>query len=308
MLECNINMREYIKLSTKIFDLKKPKDYQRVIVFIIRSIRNNRQMKDLINFFEIDSLRRDIAIAKPFIFEQATRYLFYYNSTFLERMALIKAHFLFFAKQFTEEALRHIYLGKGITLWEDQYQGETLSLNLHFDGGHRKEGLMTIVFKMREKLIYQIIFWVAPDKNGKLTAWIGALQSSPGGLKIIRDLTKHFFGYRPKNLILHALRIFTNQLAIEGIYAVSNRGFYANNHIRIDRKLKTSLDEFWKETGGNLSSDPRFFELPIIERRKELKEVESHKRNLYRKRFAAIDEIDEKIKKALTPYLKNYSG
>lgn len=297
-------LQRYIELSTKIYDTGSLKQYWRMLVFVVRSMRNNGQMKELLDFFEKDSLRSDIAIAHPCIFEQLTRYWFYYNSTFIERLSLIKDNFCFLDKRLTQEAIYSIYLGPGITLWENDYHGQTLSLTLHYDEGHKKEGLMAISFKVDARLIYRIIFWISSDKDGQLALWIGALQGTQDGSKLIRDLTKYFFGYRPKNFILHALRVTASQLGIEKIYAVSNSGFYANNHVRFDRKLKTCLDSFWKETGGRFCSDERFFELPVIEPRKSLDEVQSHKRNLYRKRFAALDEKIESIRKATKPYLK----
>jgi uncharacterized protein VirK/YbjX len=180
-------------------------------------------------------------------FEQATRQWFYHKSSFSERSTIIKNHYLFVNDCFTEDALRQIYLRDGIMLWSQEYQHETLSLNLHFSqGSHEKEGLMAILLKSGEKRIYQIIFWLAPDENKEMALWIGALQGSPNGLAISRDLTKLFHGYRTKNFIFHALCTVANQLMLKKVYAVSNYGFYTNNHLCFDRKLKTSLHEFWK--------------------------------------------------------------
>ncbi|MGL5271483.1 MAG: DUF535 family protein, partial [Selenomonadaceae bacterium] len=50
--------------------------------------------------------------------------------------------------------------------------------------------------------------------------------------------------------------------------------------------------------------DPRFFELPVNEKRKAIEEVKSQKRNLYRKRYAALDEIAAEFKTSLRHYLK----
>ena len=80
---------------------------------------------------------------------------------------------------------------------------------------------------------------------------------------------------------------------------MSNKGYYANNHVRLDRKLKTSLDEFWEEAGGKLTDDYRFYELPVEEYRKSIEEIKTHKRNLYRKRFELLDGIEESINKNL---------
>lgn len=298
-------MKRFLDLSTKVYDDVATRNYWRKMVFLIRMMAHHKQMMQLIEFFERNRLSRDIAMAQPCIFEQATRQWFYHQSKFSERTEIIKKHYLFLNDCFTEEALRQIYLGDGIMLWNQEYENETLSLNLHFSrGSHDKEGLMAILLKIGEKRIYQIVFWLAPNQNKEMTLWIGALQGSPDGLQISRGLTKLFYGYRTKNFILHGLCSVARQLGLEKIYAVSNDGFYANNHVRLDRKLKTSLDDFWQETGGSICDDTRFFELPVLELRKNLDEVDSHKRSQYRKRFALLDAVDSTIIKSLEQYLK----
>lgn len=299
------NMKEFLNLSTKIYNDIEMNNYWRRMVFLIRTMSHQKQMMKLIEFFEKNPLRRDIAIAQPCVFEQATRQWFYHQSNFSERTGIIKNHYLFVNDYFTEDALRQIYLGDGIKLWSQEYQNETLSLNLHFRrGSHEKEGLMAILLKIGEKRIYQIIFWLAPNRKNQMALWIGALQGSPNGLQVARGLTKQFYGYRTKNFILHALCTVASQLMVKKIYAVSNYGFYANNHVRLDRKLKTSLDDFWQEIGGKICDDKRFFELPISELRKSLDEVDSHKRNQYRKRFALLDAVDSKIVQSLEQAFK----
>ncbi len=295
-------MKEYIGLSARIYNIKRVKEYRRIVVFMIRSVINNAKMKELITFFQKDALLSDIASHNPFIFEQVTRQIFYHKSTFLERLSLIKEHFVFLKKYLNEEALHLIYTSEGLTLWQQECQNEMLSLSLSFHGVNKKEGLITFELKLQHR-IYHATFWIALDKNGEISLWIGALQGSLKGSKKISDLTKYFYGYRPKNLIVYGLRLIATGLNIRKIYAVSNCGFYANNHIRLDRKLKTSLDEFWEETGGILSRDNRFYELPLIEPRKSLDEVKSQKRNLYKKRFALLDEMSNVITQKLTSYL-----
>ena len=298
-------MIQYLNLSAQIYNDVNSRNYWRKMVIIIRMLAHHKQMMNLIDFFGRNHLRREIAIVQPCIFEQVTRQWFYHQSNFSERAAIIKEHYLFVNACFTEKALRQIYLGDGIILWNQEYQNETLSLSLHFNrGSHEKEGLMAILLKIGEKRIYQIIFWLAPNNKNEMALWIGALQGSQGELQIVRSLTKLFYGYRTKNFILHALCTVASQLALRKIYAVSNFGFYANNHIRLDRKLKTSLDEFWQETGGSVCSDTRFFELPVSEIRKNLDEVVSQKRNQYRKRFAMLDAVDSTIINSLEKHLK----
>lgn len=152
--------------------------------------------------------------------------------------------------------------------------------------------------------MYAIIFWIELNNISESILKIGALQGTRNGLDINRALTKYFFGFRPKDFILFGLRTFSAQITIKQIYAVSNYGHYTKNHIRINRKLKTSLDEFWNETGGEVCNDPRFFEIPIDIPRKNIEDVVSHKRNLYKKRYSLLNEVSTTIRESLTLYMK----
>ena len=71
----------------------------------------------------------------------------------------------------------------------------------------------------------------------------------------------------------------------------------------MDLKLKVDLDEFWREVGGNATNDMRFFDLPIVEKRKTIDEVKSQKRNLYRKRYKFLDELGTSFKENLQQYI-----
>ena len=108
-------------------------------------------------------------------------------------------------------------------------------------------------------------------------------------------MTKHFHGYRTKNLILFGIQSIANVLGVSSIYAVSDTGYYANNHVRLDRKLKISLNDFWEEVDGVPTADKRFYKLPLTESRKSMEEIKSSKRSLYRKRIEALDSIKDTI-------------
>lgn len=279
-------------------------NYWRRLIFVVSALSNYKLMSSLLDFFAMNSLRHSIVTAHPSILEQTTRQWLYHRATLQERTSLSKEHFLFLQSRFSHKALQQIYLREGIILWNQQYKEDTpLSLKLHYDRFYRKEGLIAVTFSLGENRIYSVSFWVATNTNGELALWIGALQGSQGQSQAIRNLTKHFYGYRPKNLMIYVIRAISRQLQLGKIYAVSNYGSYVNHRLHANRRLKTSLDEFWTETGGTLCSDPRFFELPCMEHRKNLQEVESHKRNLYRKRFALLDKIDAEITKSLEPYV-----
>ena len=135
--------------------------------------------------------------------------------------------------------------------------------------------------------------------------YIGALQGPnvEHARDIIKEVTKKSFRYRTKNLAIYMAQAVARMLQMQHIYAVTNEGYYAQNHVRRDRKLKTDFGEFWAECGGQPTLDERFYELPMVEPRKAIEDVKSQKRNLYRKRYAFLDDVDAQIAASIQPSL-----
>jgi len=277
--------------------------YWRKFLLLSCSIMNYQTMVDWMNFFGADKQRTNMVMRQTHILEQATRQWLYYKSTSAERVSLAIEHFSFLERSLATGAFQKIYNENGVILWEGAFNADKLSLRLCYDRFYRKEGLLAISFAVGEDRIYSITFWLSSDKTGENALWVGSLQGGKGKATVIRALTKHFFGYRPKNLMIHVLRLLAENLQLNKMYAVSNYGSYVNHRFRDNRKLKTSLDEFWQEIGGQISLDRRFFKILVAEPKKNIKDIASHKRNLYRKRFALLDKMDEQLQcsmKALT--------
>jgi uncharacterized protein VirK/YbjX len=275
--------------------MKKVIDYWRFSVFIVRARVNHSQLRHLTAFLDSTPLLHTFAEAHPCVYEQATRQFFYKGSTPAERVQLIIKHLRFCTSVFTEEAFRQIYLNGGMTIWSEPFQDDTLSFRLLFNSSLKKEGVMVMALNLGETRLYHIDFWLDMAADGSRTLHIGALQGIEEGLPLLGALGKHFNGYRPKNLILRAVRLLAEQLKIDRIYAVADAGHHTNNHVRLDKKVKTSFDKFWSETGGHLSSDPRFFELDKVEPQKNIEDIKSSKRSQYRKRFAMFDAFDAEV-------------
>ena len=191
----------------------------------------------------------------------------------------------------------NLYRKQSIELWRSQDEGDPLTLKLAYHPGQRKEGLMSVWLDYEGQALYQMMFWIAKDKSGAWALFIGAMQgpNMDHSREVIKKITKRCHAYRTKNLILHATQEVAKALGLKRIYAVTNYGYYANNHVRRDRKLKTDFGKFWEESGGRLCEDTRFYELPLTEYRKTMEEIPTRKRANYRKRFALLDEIDASI-------------
>lgn len=296
-------MRQYIEISHELYATKTLENCWWRPVFVVRALLHNRHMQELIRFFAADALLSQLPLARKYAFEQAARHWFYRDASFLRRIKLIKEHYSLFSSLVKKDTLQQIYSDGSIVLWEQEYKGGRLLLEVCFHDCHKKEGLLAIELKLDGERIQQVTFWGGYEARQEAALWIGALQGAPGGRQINHDLTKFCFGYRPHNLVLYAVRSFARNLGFRHMYAVSNYGFYTGNHLRLDRKLKRSLDMFWQESGGTLTEDRRFFALPLEEPRKDLSEVKSHKRNLYRQRFAMLDCVNAAISEAIATKL-----
>lgn len=297
-------MSNFIELGKKIYDLNNPREAHRFAVFVARCCLNPRRINRLEKFFEQSELLKKIAASYPFVYEQATRAFFYYRSTFEERIRLIEEHMEFLSARLNEDFMLRLYGDEKIELWRlplDETLGE-MNLVICAEPGQRKEGLAAIMFNLPDETpVYQIIFWIARSPSGEWAMWLGAMQGAnvDDARDLIKRITKRCHAYRTKNLILYAAQAVARSLGVEKIFAVTNEGYYANNHVRRDRKLKTSFSDFWAEAGGTPTDDKRFYELPLTETRKTVEEIPSHKRAQYRRRFALLDELDAAIFKTL---------
>jgi uncharacterized protein VirK/YbjX len=299
-------LNEIFKLGKRIYGHRDTTDFniQRLLVFWLRAAASSHEVLGLKDFFAQSANLKELEKDNAIFYEQLTRHVFYHQSTLAERRQMVEQHFSFCQQAFCFPVLREIYYDGRVILWESPFQEDLLSFGLDFMYVDRKEGLMSLDLKWGDERIYHITFSCGYDKEGRSCLKIGALQGSLGGQEIIHALTKHCFAYRTKNLMLYGLRLLAQGLGIEKIYAVSNQGFFTNTHVRMDRKLKTSLDEFWQEAGGQMLEDPRFFELPVQEKRKAIEEVKSQKRNLYRKRYALLDSIAAEFQENLQMHIK----
>ena len=139
-----------------------------------------------------------------------------------------------------------------------------------------------------------------------MSLWIGAMQGPnvENAKDLVKKVTRRCHSYRTKNFILHVTQEVAKALGLVHIYAVTNYGYYANTHMRMEKKLKTSFGDFWEESGGHPCEDKRFYELPMTEARKTMEEIPTRKRNYYRKRYALLDEVDASVAETIRLLLK----
>ena len=292
-------MKSFREIGQKIYDIKKRRERRRYYVFLIRCLLNRGRLKKIDDFFQQNEVLSAIAEEYPFVYEQPTRAFFYNKSTFDERAKLVEEHMAFVTETLRPDVAKELYVGKVFPVWETKIEEKIFRAALFYHPGQRKEGLMTVTIFWGNDKLYQMMFWIAKNKVGEYSLWIGAMQGPNMGnaRDVIKKITKQCYGFRTKNLILYITQAVARTMGICHIYAVTNYGYYANNHVRIDRKLKTDFSDFWLEVGGRPTEDKRFDKLPLVEPRKTMEEVPARKRAVYRKRFAMLDEIDMEVER-----------
>ena len=311
------------QIGRKVYQLRDWKDYKRYYVFLARCKLNEKLANEHLNFFLSDPQRKKALLGTPWLYDQVTRQVFYKDSNFEERASLVQKHLLYLEQNFKPEFSEEIYeKGRRILLWEDSFEDKPLNLYMVFRDGQQKEGCISIelIYDSTDlehtdwaygTHVYQIMFLFGDGKRTgnaldqeHLQINIGALQGLAGGNEFIKKLTKHYFGYRPKNLIMYSLRCMAEFLNAKKIIAVSNSGYYAMNHLRMNRKLKVDLNNFWEECNGQELADKRFFEIPVEEYRKDMSELKPSKRAQHRRRFEKMDDIKAQIEKNLGLWMK----
>ena len=301
-------MQSFWSLGKKIYNMANPREARRCVVFCARAMANRSRMRQIDDFFHQDAVLQQVADVCPFVYEQPTRAFFYNKSTFEERAALVEAHIRFLRNVLVEDVLLDLYRHKSMPLWHGAACMEKeLASFLLFEPGQRKEGLLSVMLRLGESALYQIIFWLNKAEDGEMAMWIGAMQgpNMENAKDVVKQVTKACHAYRTKNLILYMAQAVARALGLKHIYAVSNEGYYANNHIRRDRKLKTDFGAFWEEAGGRKTEDTRFYELPLTLPRKTMEEVPTRKRAVYRRRFAMLDEVDREVEERMKEVLQS---
>ena len=299
-------MLNFIDIGKKIYNTENPREMHRLLVFIMRAYRHYPRVRKLYEFFGENKLREAIIKKNHFPLEQATRAFFYAKSTMNERARLIENHFRIMEERLKPEAFVELGTFGKYRIWASEDEDIDWYTQLVFEPGQRKEGLLSVMMNLGTEHLYQIMFWLDYDENNEPSLFIGAMQgpNMENARDIVKDMTKRSHRYRTKNLILYMTQAVARSLSMRHIYAVTNEGYYAMNHIRRDRKLKTDFSAFWEEAGGHISSDPRFYELPLVEPRKTMEEVPTRKRAVYRKRFEFQDKVDEIIAANMAKILK----
>ncbi|HEY3301460.1 MAG TPA: DUF535 family protein [Methylophilaceae bacterium] len=164
-----------------------------------------------------------------------------------------------------------------------------------------REGEVVLNLFKGDKRVKSIAFSLG-QVNNELVIYVGAIQgihADDDTLGLFKSLTKEFEGLRPRSLVIEMLRNIAEKVGAKRIWAISDENrhhrhpYFADTH-KFD--LKSQYDSIWLDHGG-VKLDNGFFEIPVAKHRKEITEVSSNKRAMYRRRYTMLENLEQAFSK-----------
>ncbi len=174
-------------------------------------------------------------------------------------------------------------------------------LKLGYDFKYRKEGELVLSFECEELggIIAETAFSFEETEPNRWVCRIGCVQGHhKNDLYSAKAAQKMMHGLRPKSLIIFAIQEFSRALGFSAIYGAGDsiQAYRKKHFIHIPflHKIPFDYDAFWEESGGQ-AVDHGWFDLPLQPIRKDIQEIKSSKRALYRRRYDLMDDLSSKI-------------
>lgn len=290
----------YFKLldtKSKVIHSKKEK-----AKFILRSLTSFYQHYKLINFIlSHEYLSNKNPKHKMFITKLHRPYLHNHlrqkekTNAFIENYTFIDRYFPDFIK-------KRLYKDSIIKLATFNVQnGKKYSIDLILYSEYAKEGELSLKIKNEQDIVLATLTF-SFIRSTAYQVFIGGIQGLKNGMDhtIIKESTKNLYGTFPKKMLVESLYIFLDVLEIDIEKICVGKKMHPFNTLRYKTNIKISADydSFWKSLGASQTKSG-FWKLPPKIIRKELTEIPSKKRNLYRKRYLMFSEIEENINTAL---------
>jgi uncharacterized protein len=166
----------------------------------------------------------------------------------------------------------------------------------------RFEGEVSIFFELSPYPgpVAGMAFSLEKGPEGQWVGYVGVVQGRAGGGEdVVKAATKAMHGLRPKFLMGFLAQEIMGAMGVGELKGVGNgiQVFLANRSrlFPAAKKILFDYDGYWREMGGELKPDG-WFQLPFETTRRAQADITSHKRSMYRKRYALMDDLTRQIR------------
>ena len=148
------------------------------------------------------------------------------------------------------------------------------------------EGYFSInIRNQHNERVYDASFtFLSPNK-----LLIASIQgpSSDNAQELVKQATKALHGMRPMFMLVNAFKILAEKWQCE-LVGIPHK---AQGKYRLSARSKIlfNYDEFWQENRGEYRNN--YWQLPLDIERKQLEDIASKKRSMYRKRYEMLDQM-----------------
>lgn len=139
-----------------------------------------------------------------------------------------------------------------------------------------------------QEVIYLLTFGKIPE--GLL---IGVIQGPniDGSKELVKKLTKQCHGLRPAYLMIEIMKFLTQALGYQTLLGIPQQHQNKSRFIQ-SKKYVVDYDAMFRESGGVKKA---YWHLPLTVEQKPLETIASNKRSMYKKRYAMLEEIRQKM-------------
>ncbi|RDU71160.1 DUF535 family protein [Helicobacter brantae] len=274
------------KLSDRVGFDSKSYFFRQYIRFFLRNFIARKQISPFVEFVNAHPRRIDLfskhlgqahwVVCKDFLnkkFSQEQRRLcIEYNLEVLEQIL-------------SDSLFYRLLQGEEIEILELEW-GLKCILTLN---GAFEEGFLAIRLLYENQTIYHLSFGFIRGREAP-SLLIACVQGGGNGDEVrnqIKEVTKKLFGLRPQIFLIEIARFFSSFIKSNALLGVQQDRQV--RHLSFGkRKYSMDYDLMWEECGGKREGE--YFDL-TESKQKDLSEIPSQKRSMYKKRFALLDEL-----------------
>lgn len=237
----------------------------------------------------------------PCLFHKLQRPYLNRTLNLLQRLDALKQHYKFVLRQFSAALIEEVYTPAGKLLVELPVEKTGDLVVRLYCSKMEKEGDFTLSLEIKEtkKRIATLSFSIWRCEGTDKEVFVGGLQGDKGtGEDLVVAITRGMHGLRPKAFLFYILQQLCGCWGIGRVRAVSD-DMHIYRHFQSRRNVRASYDEFWVECGGVPAPDGTF-ELPSAFVPRDFSTIRVNKRQLYRKRYAMLEGIRERLVSAVS--------
>ena len=179
-------------------------------------------------------------------------------------------------------------------------QADDFQLQLVFDRPEwmRSEGEWTISLFDGASRIYSASVSLGGDAS-KPFMYLGAIQGDAPGLSLdlYANLTKIFYGMRPRDLLLNQIKLIAKNIGCTQIMCVSDAQHQSIGRNNANDRL-ANYDKIWQENGG-VETTQGFYAVSAQIAFREISDIPVRKRAMYRRRYDFLSTMDKLIADAI---------